>query len=147
MSERITAAEYNKTKPKKPRVDREGPIHRDILGYLRDVFPHGIVHHCKNEIKKRGWSIAKELAQAKVDGVVTGFPDLMVIPYAHVQPMFFEVKAEGNYLSPAQKEVHARMKALGQRVAVVRSIDDTREALHEWGIPTMHADPLKGAIS
>ena len=45
-----------------------------------------------------------------------------------------EVKAKGNYASPAQKEVHAELTRLGYHVAVFRSIDDVRKCLQEWGI-------------
>lgn len=120
------------------RVDREGPIHRSILAYLRRVFPDALIHHSKNEIRQRGSKIALELARAKRDGVVTGFPDLVVFPVTSLTPMFFEVKAEGNYASPPQKEVHAKLAALGYRVAIVRSIEDVQEALTEWNVPTRH---------
>lgn len=118
------------------RVDREGPIQRAIVDYLRRVMPQAIVHHCKNEINKRGQAIRIELAKAKRNGAVTGFPDLIVLPYANVGTLFFEVKAEGNYASPAQKEIHERLRHLGYRVAVVRSVDDVRETLREWGVGT-----------
>ena len=120
------------------RVDREGPIHRSILAYLRKVLPDALIHHSKNEIRQRGSKIALELSRAKRDGVVTGFPDLVVFPFTSMTPMFFEVKAEGNYASKAQKDVHAKLDALGYRVAVVRSIEDVQEALTEWKVPTKH---------
>lgn len=133
------------------RVDREGPIQRAIVAYLRATFPDCIVHHCRNEINKRGSHIARELAGAKRKGAVTGFPDLMVLLYATRGPLFFEVKAEGNYATPEQKAVHDHLRALGYPVAVVRSIQDVRDCLREWSIPTRDADvqfiPIKGMIS
>lgn len=121
------------------RVDREGPIHTAIVDFLRTVLPDAITHHCRNEINKSGWRIAKELAQASRKGAVKGFPDLMVLSLAHIGPMFFEVKAPGNYPDATQKALHAQMAALGYRVAVVRSIDDVRAALRQWGIATKEA--------
>jgi hypothetical protein len=118
------------------RIDREGPIHRSIVEWLRVVLPSEcIVHHCRNEINKRGSAIARELAEAKRKGAVTGFPDLLILPFANgVGACFLEVKAEGNYTDKNQKEVHERLRALGYPVAVVRSIDDAREALIEFGV-------------
>ena len=34
-----------------------------------------------------------------------------------------------------------RLKRLGYRFAIVRSIEDTRAALAAWGIPTRETDP------
>lgn len=116
------------------RVDRESPIQRAIVAYLRAVLPGSIIHHARNEINKRGKAIAIELAKAKAKGAVTGFPDLIVLPFSHIGPFFLEVKAEGNYATEAQREVHRQMADLGYRVAVVRSVDDVRERLAEWGI-------------
>lgn len=118
------------------KVDREGPIHRDIIKWLRLALPDAIVATVKNEINKRGASIARELHQAKLKGVVTGFPDIIVLPLAHIGPMLFEVKAEGGYPSEAQKSIHAQLAKLGYRVAVVRSIDDVKEYLAAWAIAT-----------
>ena len=125
------------TKP----IDREGPIQEAIVKYLEAVMPDALVHHCRNEINKRGgrkgWvknTIAMELAKAKRRGVKAGFPDIIVLPYAHVGAIFFEVKAEGNYTSKTQKGIHEHLRALGYRVAVVRSIEDVRECLEKWGI-------------
>jgi hypothetical protein len=115
-------------------TDREGPIQRAIVEYLRLCWPHAIVHHAKGEIKQRGKNIARELHQAKVNGAVTGFPDLVVIGWSKIPVLFFEVKAPGNYPSPAQREVHAQLERLGHKVAVVRSIEDVQEALARWRI-------------
>ena len=129
------------------RVDREGSIQRSIVSYLRTVMPDAIIHHAKGEIKKSGTSIRNELAQAKRNGALPGFPDLVVLPFSTVGAIFFEVKAEGNYASKAQKEMHEHMRKLGYRVAVVRSIDDVRECLMEWGVGFSENVPFRGKIN
>lgn len=121
------------------RTDRESPVQRAIVAWLRLALPGALVHHARNEINQRGGGIARELAQAAAKGAVAGFPDLIVLPFAHVGPLFLEVKAAGGYASAAQKDVHGRLRALGYRVAVVRSIDDVREALAGWGVWTREA--------
>lgn len=114
---------------------REAPIQSAIVDYLRSVLPaECVVHHCRNEINKRGGHIARELAEAKRLGAVAGFPDLIVLTAPGA--LFFEVKAEGGYPSKSQKEMHARLAALGFPVAVVRSVDDVRESLAAWGVET-----------
>lgn len=115
-------------------IRREAPIQRAIVDYLRTLFPEALVHHARNEINKRGKHIAIELANAKRAGAVKGFPDILLLLYANVGPMFFEVKAEGNYPTSAQKDVHKHLRDLGYRVAVVRSIDDVQAKLVEWGV-------------
>lgn len=113
---------------------REAPIQRAIVKYLRQQYPAWIVHHSKNEINKSGAAIAREIHQAKLSGAVTGWPDLIVLPPSHVGPLFFEVKAEGNYATDAQRSVHDALRALGYRVGVVRSIDDVADRLTAWGV-------------
>lgn len=113
---------------------REAPIQRAIVKYLRAKYPAWIVHHSRNEINKRGSDIAREIAQAKANGALTGWPDLIVLPPSHIGPLFFEVKAEGNYATDAQRHVHDLLRALGYRVGIVRSIDDVQEMLTAWGV-------------
>ena len=90
--------------------------------------------HARNEINKSGKAIARELAEAKQNGAMTGWPDLIVLPPSHVGPIFFEVKAEGNYPTDAQKRVHDQLRGLGYRVGIVRSVDDVKQRLADWGI-------------
>jgi len=144
MTDRITAAQFNKRR-KKP-VDREGPVQRKIVRFLRKAMPFAIVHHAKSEINKSGAAIMREQAQAKLNGALLGFPDLIVLPYASVGVLFFEVKAEGNYASKPQKEMHGNMRKLGYRVAVVRSVEDVRESLAEWGVGWTEEIPVRGSI-
>jgi hypothetical protein len=120
-------------------VDREGPIHRAILAYLRAVLPDAIVHHGANEIGLSGAHVARQIAKAKRLGQVTGWPDLIVIPCSDIGPMFFEVKAPGGYPTRAQTDLHDHLRRLGYRVGLVRSVDDTRAILAAWGVVTREA--------
>ena len=122
-------------KPKRAKpVDREGPVQKAIVQFLERSQPQWLVHHCKTEINKGGLAFMKEAARAKSLGAKAGFPDLLVLPFGNIGPLFFEVKAEGNGTTKPQKAMHEQLKALGYRVAVVRSIDDVQDKLHEWGI-------------
>jgi hypothetical protein len=90
--------------------------------------------NAKGEINRGGATFMREQAKANRKGALKGFPDLIVLPYANIGPLFIEVKAEGNYADKTQKEVHAKLEALGYRVAVVRSIDDVKDRLTAWGV-------------
>ena len=129
------------------RIDRESPIQIAIVNYLRRVLPpDNIVHHARGEINRGGASFMRELSKAKRKGALPGFPDLVVLTYQGT--LFFEVKAEGNYADKNQKEMHEKMRAMGYRVAVVRSIDDVQECLRDWGIGTRVSQvPLRGVVT
>lgn len=143
---RMTAAELNARIKAKP-VSREAPIQQEIVEWLRKAMPFAVVHHARGEINRSGKTWAKELAKAKRLGALKGFPDLIVLPYSNVGALFFEVKAEGGYATKDQKKMHEQMTELGYRVAVVRSVDDVRESLKEWGIGYTEEIPFRGIIT
>ena len=118
----------------------ERRAHLAILSYLRTVL-HGNpkIHHSPNEFGMSGDGIARQIAKHKDMGMVPGWPDLVAVTFHG--DLYFEVKAEGGSLSTAQKDVHADLRRLGRKVAVVRSIDDVRDHLAAWGIPTRETHP------
>lgn len=115
-------------------MKREASIQKAIVEWLQTQHPSWIVHHSRNEINKRGTAIRNELADAKRLGAMTGWPDLIVLPPSHLGPIFFEVKAEGEYPRKSQREAHDKLRGLGYRVGIVRSIDDVKEHLAAWAI-------------
>lgn len=130
----------------------ESQIHKAILQWLRMVIPDAIVHHSANEGVRGGKAGVLDGARRKSMGQVAGFPDIQVITWQHVGPMFFEVKAPGGSVTREQAAMIKQLEALGYRCAVVRSIDDVRKRLFEWGIPTREAGslvklPIRGQIS
>jgi phage tail protein X len=124
------------------RRDAEGPIHRAVLSWLRVVLPPPvIIHHSPNESRRPGRAGDVERAMNAANGAVAGFPDIMGLTFTG--PFFMEVKAPGGSLSPAQRDFRDRLAVLGYgRWAVVRSIDDAKDALAAWGIPTREAGSL-----
>lgn len=117
-----------------PRA-RELPVHRSVLAYLRHVLPHAVHHHSPQNLSlgnnaDRG--IARAVALAKSMGMLVGWPDLVTVYEGRL--LCWEVKAEGGYPSDAQKATGAALQAAGARWAVVRSIDDVRECLTQWGV-------------
>lgn len=113
------------------RADVEGPIHREILAYLRARYPGAIVHHSPNSIGLSGNQIMRQIASNEAMGTVKGFPDLQVIlPGPRV--VMIEVKAPGNYPDKDQRALHVALRDLGILVAVVRSVADTAAAIAAW---------------
>ncbi len=116
-----------------PRVDKEGPLHRSILAYLRTQFPLAIVHHSPNEVPLQGTNVARAIAKAKYNGMVVGFPDLICL-LPNGETLFFEVKHGKTPASDTQRAVLSRLSDMGFRNAVVRSIDDVNQCLEQWGL-------------
>jgi len=117
------------------KVDREGPIHRSILAYLRKVMPDALIFHPANEIASKipGATPKQRMlsqSRAKALGMLPGIPDLIVLHQGRF--IAFEVKAEGNYQQPNQKAVEALVDANGGYYFVVRSIDDVKDVLDGW---------------
>ncbi|MFC0280541.1 VRR-NUC domain-containing protein [Falsigemmobacter intermedius] len=121
------------------RQSPERKVHLAVLGFLRSVlFGNPVIHHSPNEFGMAGAAVARQIAKHKHLGMAVGFPDLVAFTFHG--PLFFEVKAKGNYATPEQKFVHAELSRLGYRVAVVKSIEDVRAKLAEWGIPTKETE-------
>jgi hypothetical protein len=117
------------------RRDLEGPVHRTILAYLRSVLiGNPVIFHPASENRRRGKDGDTDRQMSAAMGVIPGIPDLVALTFHGA--LFFEVKAPGGRPSPHQDRVHASLRRLNYRVAVVSSIEDTRAALAAWGIPT-----------
>jgi len=112
----------------------EAEIHKGIVEWLALALPPGsVVHHSPNEGKHR---VQYRVHQKRM-GMQAGWPDLeLFIPPEGFQngmtlwmPIFLEVKTLKGRLSDNQKKIHARLKTSGCSVVVVRSIEETEEAL------------------
>ena len=75
---------------------------------------------------------AIQMASLKRDGLMIGFPDLLV--YASGGRIgHIEVKTAKGKQEPSQIACQAWLEGLGHRYAVCRSIDDVAAALEAWG--------------
>ncbi len=117
------------------RIDREGPIHRSIIHFLRSVLPpSALIHHSPNEGVRGGARGKLDGVKRKAMGVQPGFPDILI--FADGQGYCLEVKAPGGSLSPLQKQVKKNLEDQGIPYAVVRSVDEVRSFVAEFGIKT-----------
>jgi hypothetical protein len=123
----------------------EEALHRSIVQYLRTVLPHGfIVMHVPNG----GSRHPVEAAKLKSLGVVAGWPDISIYgpqlipldgPCVYLDApsaWFLEVKTKTGRTSQTQHMMHDRLKDIGFPVAVVRSIDDVRDCIRDWNLPS-----------
>tara|TARA_R110000824_G_scaffold95471_2_gene229591 strand:- start:577 stop:942 length:366 start_codon:yes stop_codon:yes gene_type:complete len=111
----------------------EAQIHKGIVEWLALALPpNSVVHHSPNEGRHR---VQYRVHQRQM-GMFAGWPDLeLFIPPAswrklsEWQPVFLEVKTPKGRLSPNQKAAHKLLTGVGCIVEVVRSIEETEEAL------------------
>lgn len=112
----------------------EAELQRAIVATLRWLLPPGVLlHHSAHEQRAGGAAGRRAQAVSAGMGVQAGWPDLVVVAAAPRQ-LFLEVKAPGGRVSPAQRDCHERLRALGWAVAVVHSVDEALDALERHGI-------------
>ena len=75
---------------------------------------------------------ARQMNALKADGLRVGFPDLILI-HSKGRVGFMEVKREGEKLGENQIHWAGSLEYLGHNIALVRSIDDAKDALAKWG--------------
>lgn len=118
-----------------PRRSPEADIQRAILRYLGATLPHGfILHHSPN-----GGMLKGEVGRSRGLGTKPGWPDLQVVGRTEAGAPFtgyIEVKAPNGRLSPEQADIRDRLLDCGYPVAVARSVDDVRDLVRAWGLPS-----------
>eukprot|EP01037_Dinobryon_pediforme_P012167 gene12167-12255_t len=100
----------------------EAKIQAAIVEWVRTVAPETVIFAVPNG----GLRTKPEAALLRWTGVLAGIPDLCLI--ANAKPYFIEVKTEAGKVSEAQRAMLLRLTTLGAGVAVVHSIDETRNA-------------------
>jgi hypothetical protein len=105
----------------------EHQIQVSIIAYLDRALPRTIRAVAVSNNPRSAITGALEKAR----GMRKGFPDILLTGAFHG---LLEVKQEGSYLRPEQKEWRDFLAAQQVPIAVVRSIDDVRETLSAWGV-------------
>ena len=110
----------------------ESLLQRAICGYLEGLglFPVASA----NGAHLAGDKVArfKQMATMKADRVRAGFPDLTVLG-TNGRIGFLEVKTPSGTVQDSQRRMIEQLGVLGHQAAIVRSKDDARDALIEWG--------------
>ena len=124
-------------RPKKKRTNPEWSVQVAVRRYIEAVVPGVIVAWVRNEMpfsaNNDPMARARYYSKLKVGGLRPGFTDFVVCWPGGVG--FMEIKPPGGRLTGEQPEIHQRMTAMNQNIAVVRGIDDAREALRRWNVP------------
>lgn len=116
----------------------ERQIQRAILRRMAAVLPADAVWlHPANEGPNPDFTRA-----LLGDGMKPGAPDLLLFHAGRAFGM--EVKIPGGHPNPAQVAFHARLRAAGVQVTVVRSILDAEAAWACWGLPMAAAPAVDG---
>lgn len=111
----------------------EAEIHKQIVFYLNTILPQdAIIHATLAEGVRGGKRGIIDGARRKAMGQRAGMPDILI--FTGGQGYCLEVKSAKGRLSDAQKEVHRLLDAQGIPCAVVRSVEDAREVMREWGL-------------
>lgn len=116
-----------------PRKNKhpERDLQRAIVQLLRRAYPQIVYNAATNEAQAREDDPAKRMrfgAARKASGVLSGFPDLtLCLPGGRC--IFLELKAPKGRLSEAQEDVHARLRANGHSVYVIRTVDEVVQLL------------------
>jgi hypothetical protein len=122
--------------PRKKRGRPEAAIVNSIRQWLQLAVPGAVCWASQNEVPFRtsdpraGFAM---MAARRAAGMVKGAPDLTVACPNGVT-IYLEVKAPRGVIQPAQVEFHERLRRIGHRVAVVRSIDDARAVFKAAGV-------------
>lgn len=103
------------------RQDREGPIQRAIIERFRAELPGCVIAAVPNSTDVKGKSAAIAIAKQKANGLMPGFPDLVL--YWNGKAACIEVKAPKGRLSPAQNTVLQMLAGQGILTAVIDSQD------------------------
>lgn len=130
----LNVAGQMKARLRRQMRDVEGPVHRAVLAYLRATLPHGmIVQHTANRPRS-----AIQGGKEKALGAVKGWPDLAIYGPGPDGPSvwFAEVKSPGGKVTQEQRDLHDRIMLAGFNVRIIRSVEDMRNAIAAWGVPT-----------
>lgn len=111
----------------------EHKINRQFWQYLNLCCPNVLAFHPCNEGQRTPWE-AERLTEI---GLVPGVADLVLVHNG--KAFFVEAKAPGGKLSPAQERFAEDVRAAGAEFAVCYDLDDLKNALTAWSIPTREA--------
>lgn len=113
------------------RIQHEAKMQKSIVDYVRAVAPQCLIVAIPNGAQRT----ASGRPANAVPGLTPGVPDLAVIaPQGKI--FWLEVKAEKGRVSDAQLAFHLQLQARSHDVAVVRSIEEVKNAFEIWGIET-----------
>ena len=113
-------------KPRTKRREPESILQSSIFDAIKDLLLPEVLITCFPS----GGGGRVRGAKLKKMGLSSGWPDLQLIHKAKFYGI--EVKTPIGRLSPAQSELHKKLKKQGVKVAIVRSEKDAVEQIIKW---------------
>lgn len=110
----------------------ESQVQRDVRKYLTKLGLTSVSVPNGSHLAGDKLARIKQTAAMKADGMLPGFPDLIVLG-SNGRCGYLEIKTPKGVVSQAQRNVQSMLDRMGHNVAVVRGVDDTRDALTIWG--------------
>lgn len=110
----------------------ESILQRAICAYLEGLGLFPVASANGAHLAGDSVSRSRQMNAMKADRMRVGFPDLTVLG-AKGRIGFLEVKTPKGTVQESQRRMMSQLEALDHQTAIVRSIDDTREALKTWG--------------
>mgnify|MGYP001214145176 CR=1 FL=1 len=106
----------------------EYDIQCQIVSFLRE----NLRPECMLTSFPLGGGGLKRGIKLKRSGCVAGWPDLQILHNG----LYFglEIKTERGKVSEAQKVIHRQLRKQGARVAVVKSILETKKKINDWNL-------------
>jgi hypothetical protein len=104
----------------------ESKLQQACVKWLRYARPDLIIQATPNQ----GLRTVKNASRLKAEGMSAGWPDLQIL--GRGCQVFIEMKTSTGKLSPAQKEVHAKLEQTGYKVAVCRSLDEFMQTVNNY---------------
>ncbi len=112
----------------------EAAIQSQVRSYLAALGIDAVHVPNGSHLAGDGKARAMQMNALKKAGVMPGFPDLICFDRRTRRVGLIEVKARTGKLQPSQEHFADNIApAWGWPYAVVRSVDDTKAALAEWG--------------
>jgi VRR-NUC domain len=123
-------------------MDQEFVIHVGLVEHLRRFRQDGVVFFHPSSGKERTKRVHPKTGKVFCPGgtrlqrmgMRKGVPDLVILHSGRI--MGLEVKSPGGTLSREQKEFRVEWERAGGIYAVVRSVEEGRALLEEWGVVT-----------
>lgn len=136
---------------KSPRQYPEFIIHSHIADYCAKMFIEGVSMWHTTEISAGGGAEAKSRqAKLKFLGAKKGFPDGMIfykeLTFDTCEIIFIEIKSLIGTLKPEQEEMHRVLENMGFVVKVVRSLDEFKMIVKDYGVPTTECEFIKACL-
>ena len=112
-----------------------------LLDLLRVNFPKAVITHIPNQVNRRGKGGMIEAGRKRKQGVLKGFPDILVaLPEGRC--VFIEMKAPKGRVKPEQKAVLERLRDLGFQAEVVRNHETADDLV--WRMGGLHVPSRLG---